>query len=138
MPNERWDELRSIEGVAGYVRDGDGGPARIPDAVVADLLARAPDGILQRPEAPCPFRPGERVIVRGDGLVAGYHGIFQNALDSEYAIIEQAWLGRMVSVRVRINELDPASEGRRRKKRRHHRARRRKRGADHTPAISID
>lgn len=96
-----------VEGVAGYIHDGNGGPAHIPPQVVADLIARAPDGFLQLPETPCPFRHGERIMVRGGGLIAAYYGIFQHALDGQHAIIEQEWLGRLVPVTVRLNDLDP-------------------------------
>ena len=33
VPDARWDELHSIEGIAGYVRDGAGTPARVPNGV---------------------------------------------------------------------------------------------------------
>jgi transcription antitermination factor NusG len=124
VPNERWGEFfDQVEGVVGYVRNGDGGPAHVEPQVIADLLARAVDGFLPPPETPCPFRAGERVIVRGGGLIAGYYGVFQHALDDRHAVIEQEWLGRMVPVTVRIDDLEHVD--RRHAKRRHHRSRRR-------------
>jgi hypothetical protein len=131
IPDERWGEFfEQIEGVAGYVRASrGGGPAHIPNAVVDALLARAPDGILQPPEVPCPFRPGERVIVRGRGLAAGYEGRFQHALDGVHAVIEQPWLGRWVTVTVRLDDLERLLPVPRKRKRRHHRPKRRRNGS---------
>ena len=95
----RREELRQVLGVYGFVRDGSGAPAQVSDSVVSELLTRAPSEILPTPEQPCGFRHGERVIVHGAGLVAGYFGIFQHPVDDEHAVIEQEWLGRTVSVK---------------------------------------
>jgi transcription antitermination factor NusG len=131
IPAERWVEFfEQVEGVAGYVRNGDGGPAHVSDSVIDGLLARAPNGLLAQPEAPCAFRLGERVIVRGYGVVAGYEGVFQHALDGVHAIIEQSWLGRQVPVTVRLDDLEHLSS---RRRSRHHRPKRRRRNGGQAP-----
>ena len=69
------------------------------------------------------IRRGERVQVGGDGLVAGYFGIFRHPVDGEMAVIEQDWLGRVVQVTVRLDELAKAErKNKRRRRRRHGRA----------------
>jgi hypothetical protein len=88
--------------------------------VVDELLARAPHEVLPTPERLCGFRHGERVVVHGAGLVAGYFGIFKHPVDGGYAVIDQDWLGRVVQVKVRLDELTKAE---RRTKRRRHRRR---------------
>ena len=124
IPDERWMEFfEQVEGVCGFVRNGDNGPAHIASDIIGGLLARAPNGVLPEEPKRCPFARGERVIVRGAGLVAGYFGIFQHPVDGEHAVIEQEWLGRSVSVKVRLDELAKAErKNKRRRRRRHGRA----------------
>jgi transcription antitermination factor NusG len=115
----RGDELRSVPGIRGFVRDrASGGPAQVPDTVVAELLSRAPTEVLPAPERPCGFRPGERVIVHGSGLIAGHAGVFQQAINGEHAVIEQEWLGRTVSVTVRLDEISKVEKRNKRRRRR--------------------
>jgi transcription antitermination factor NusG len=120
----RWPALLEIAGVTGYVRDADHGPVRVAPEIVDDLIARADAaGVLPEEPKRCPFARGERVIVNGGGLVAGYFGIFQHPVDGEHAVIEQERLGRTVSVKVRLDELGKAErKNKRRRRRRHGRA----------------
>ena len=52
----RREELRSLLGVYGFVRDGTCAPTQVSDAVVSERLARGPSEILPAPEQPCGFR----------------------------------------------------------------------------------
>jgi transcription antitermination factor NusG len=125
IPAERWVEFfEQTEGISGYVRNGDGGPAHIPDIVITELVARAPNGLLAQPEAPCPFHHSERIIVRGHGLPAGYEARFEHALPGGRAIVLQEWLGRWVPIEVALNDLDHLI----RRRSRHHRPNRRRGG----------
>jgi hypothetical protein len=106
VPDERFGELLQVEGVVGYVRNGNGGPAHVPDAVVAELLARSNGETLPTPEARCPFQRGERLIVRDSGVAAGHTARFERPLGGGLAVVLQEWLGRWVPVTVQIDDLD--------------------------------
>jgi transcription antitermination factor NusG len=120
--DDRWGDLLATEGVTGFVRNGGGGPAHVPDTVIADLLARANGETLPVPEARCPFQRGERLIVRGAGVAAGHAAQFEYALGDGLAVVLQEWLGRWVPVTVQLDDLDKLPRRNGKKKRRRHRS----------------
>lgn len=118
-----WDEVRDIKGAIDFVRFGTE-PARVSDDVVAALLVRAPDGILPVEAKKARFRFGERIRIKGTGLLAGHTGIFQYVVDDHRVIVLQEWLGRFVPIELAEDDIEtePPTKNRRRKRR--HRRRR--------------
>ena len=115
--------VETVHGIVDFARDG-ASVWRGSDGVLSEVLSRADsNGFLPDVQAPCPFFAGQRVIVRGNNIIAGYQAVFQRSIGNGRAIVEQEWLGRYVPIAVHIGDLD-ALAVRRRKKRRHHRSRR--------------
>jgi transcriptional antiterminator RfaH len=118
-----WDQVREIKGAIDFVRFGNE-PARVSDDVIVALLARAPGGILPIEAKKARFQFGERIRVKGAGLLAGHSGIFQYVVDDRRVIILQEWLGRFVPIELDEDgiEAEPPEKTKRRKRR--HRRRR--------------
>jgi transcriptional antiterminator RfaH len=118
-----WDEIRDIKGTIDFVRFG-GEPARVSDSVIAGLLARAPDGILPVEPKKARFGFGERVRIKGSGLLAGHAGIFQYVVDDHRVIVLQEWLGRFVPIELDENDIEPEPPAKNKCRKRRHRRRR--------------
>jgi transcriptional antiterminator RfaH len=71
----QWHAARWAPGVASLVRNGDGGPARVADAIISELRSReGSDGLIALPR-PRGLRAGSRVKVT-TGPFAGQLGIY--------------------------------------------------------------
>ena len=57
----QWHGARWCPGVAGLIMDGER-PARVPDAVIAELHSRERDGLIELPKPPR-LQPGDRVRI---------------------------------------------------------------------------
>src|SRR5262249_33044970 len=72
----QWHSARWTAGVIRLVMDG-AAPARVPDAVIAEIRSREVAGLIELPKPPL-ARPGDAVrILRGpfEGRLAIYHGM---------------------------------------------------------------
>lgn len=118
-----WDEVRDIKGAIDFVRFGTE-PARVSDEVIAGLLQRAPDGILPQEAKKAKFHFGERIRVRGAGLLAGHTGIFQYVVDDRKVIILQEWCGRFVPIELPEDDIEAEPPAKKRSRKRRHRRRR--------------
>ena len=118
--------LETVSDIQDFLREN-GAVWRGQQTVLDDILVRADaNGFLMIPPPRCRFTPGQQVIVRGESLISGYEARFERQLSEELAIVEQPWLGRMVSVAVKLQDLDPVPDRHQRnKKRRRHRPKRR-------------
>jgi len=121
-----WDAILEIAGVVDFVRFGVE-PARVSDEVVDGLLAYAPGGMLPNAPKTARFTFGQAVRVRAYGLYLGYGAIFQHNIDDSRVIVLQEWLGRLVPVVYREDDIE--AETPRNKKGRRKRRHRRKRTA---------
>ena len=63
-----------LPGVISLIMAGDATPARVPDAVIADLKARETGGLIDLPRPP-KFRPGDRLRII-HGPFAGHVGLY--------------------------------------------------------------
>jgi transcriptional antiterminator RfaH len=73
----QWHSARWCPGVIRLVMAGDTTPARVPDAVIAEIRAREVRGLVELPKPPR-FKPGDRVrVLHGPfvGLVGLYAGM---------------------------------------------------------------
>jgi transcriptional antiterminator RfaH len=71
-----WWQARWAPGTCGLIMDG-GQPARVSDAVIAEIRSRECDGLIELPQRP-PLRPGDAVrVLRGPfvGHLAIYAGM---------------------------------------------------------------
>jgi transcriptional antiterminator RfaH len=57
----QWQAARWAPGTLGLIMSGDG-PARVPDAVIAELRSRERDGLIELPKPPA-LKPGDRVRI---------------------------------------------------------------------------
>jgi transcription antitermination factor NusG len=130
-----WEILRSAFGIIEFVRQ-DGRIAILPDQIVNSLLAATDaNGVLPTPPIASPrFNFGDRVIIRGMGILAGQSASFQHAIDVDRCIVDVDWMGRMVPVAVDecdlISEIKATNLASPRKRRRRHRPPKRHRRAD--------
>jgi transcriptional antiterminator RfaH len=72
----QWHAARWAPGTCGLIMDG-AQPARVPDAVIAEIRSRECDGLIELPQRP-PLRPGDAVrVLRGPfvGHLAIYAGM---------------------------------------------------------------
>jgi len=99
LVHDAWDAIRNITGVIDWVRIGTQ-PAIIPDEIIKQLRARVDsDGALPSTKE-SKFKFGERVIVRGNGVVTGYQAIYQFTDSHGRACVLQEWMGRYCIVGV--------------------------------------
>jgi len=120
----RFHELRTAFGIVDFLKSGP-----IVDLAVNGLMAVAPNGILPTPQIPSRFARGDRIVVRGNGLLTGQHGVFDRMLESEKAIVLVDWFGRLCPIPVLLDDLlaepkvtpKPAKRKRRRHRRRNRR-----------------
>src|SRR5262245_25344952 len=126
-----WSELRErCSAIVSFVRDSNGGIAILPDPVVTSLIAACDaNGIMPTPEITSPrFHLGDRVLIRGNGVMTGQRAIFQHLLNENSALVEIDWLGRMCPIAIAecdlILELEiPKPVRRKRRRRRWHKDR---------------
>jgi transcriptional antiterminator RfaH len=85
-----WWSARWAPGVVRIVLDG-GVPARVPDAVIAELRGRERSGLVMLPERPV-LQPGDQVRVIS-GAFAGTLGLFQHQRAHERICVLLAILG---------------------------------------------
>lgn len=118
-----WDIARDIVSVVGFVHFGEG-LSLVPHHVVEGLVSLADaDGVLPTPpvKVSSRFAPGDRVVIQGDGVLAGHQGIYQRVLIGPHVIIDVDWMGRWVPISVDERDLETASVSKLRKRRRRQR-----------------
>ena len=99
----QWHEVRRTRGVVRLVTDG-GVPARVPDAVIAELRARERNGLVQLPELRR-FRAGDRVRVLHGPLI-GLEGLVAGTRPSQRVEVLLGLLGRARAV-LPIADVEP-------------------------------
>ena len=99
----QWHAIKRTPGVVRLVADG-GVPARVPDAVIAELRARERNGLVQLPE-PRRFRTGDRVRVT-HGPLLGLEGLVAGIRASERIEVLLGLLGRARAV-LPIADVEP-------------------------------
>jgi transcriptional antiterminator RfaH len=89
----QWWAARWSIGVAGLIMNGSS-PARVPDAVVAEIRARERGGLVELPPLPRP-RPGDKVRVTA-GIFTGRLALYDGMRGSERVAVLLGVLGRVV------------------------------------------
>lgn len=92
---EQWWTANYSPGVIRLVRDGDR-PARVPDAIIAELKRRERNGLIELTKQPR-FRPGDRVRVCR-GAFAGHLALYADQAPHERVAVLLALLGSPVRV----------------------------------------
>ena len=91
----QWHEARWAPGVSALVMDGTRRPARVPDAVIADLRGRERGGLIKLPPPPKPvaaFTAGDELQVRS-GPFTGLHGLYAGMAPRERVFVLLRMLG---------------------------------------------
>jgi transcriptional antiterminator RfaH len=91
----QWHEIKRTPGVVRLVAEG-GVPARVPDAVIAELRRRERSGLVQLPE-PRRFSAGDRVRVTYGPLI-GLEGLVAGTRPSQRVEVLLGLLGRARAV----------------------------------------
>ena len=114
-----WERVRTISNVLGYVKLGQNVDL-VEDRVVQQLVAASTEDVLPLVTAPIVsrFKPGDRVVVHGEGVLAGQTAVFQRMLVGTQALIDVEWFGRWVPIAVDERDLDLNVTRRRRRRRR--------------------
>jgi transcriptional antiterminator RfaH len=86
----QWHTARWAPGVVRVVLDG-ASPARVPDAVIAEIRSRERNGLVELPRPPW-FKPGDRVRVL-HGPLAGHVGLYAGMRPRERVEVLLAILG---------------------------------------------
>jgi hypothetical protein len=72
--------------------DGDKGPARIPDVLIDGIKMQEKGGIVQLPELPPDFKPGDRVRIIS-GALTGHFGLFAGMKGADRVYVLLTLLG---------------------------------------------
>jgi transcriptional antiterminator RfaH len=91
----QWHAVKRTPGVVRLVTDG-GVPAKVPDAVIADLRRREHNGLVQLPE-PRRLRAGDRVRVT-HGPLTGLEGLVADTRPNQRIEVLLGLLGRARAV----------------------------------------
>jgi transcriptional antiterminator RfaH len=91
----RWQSINGTLGIRGLVGPHGARPSPVPTRIMADLLARCPEGVWQA--ADCAFQPGDSLEVRL-GAFAGATAKFEEMLSQERVRVLLHWLNTEVSV----------------------------------------
>lgn len=102
-----WRSINGTFGVSNIVSFGER-PARLPDAVIAELRNREDDDGIVRLPTVAPFRPGESLEI-SEGPLSEVRCLYQARTSQERGIVLMSLLGRQVPVRVRQEKLRRAS-----------------------------
>lgn len=89
----QWHAARWSMGVSALVMNG-GAPARVPDAVIADIRSRERGGLIELPSKPALQRGDSVRIVRGD--LEGKLALFDGMRGSERVAVLLGVLGRVI------------------------------------------
>jgi transcriptional antiterminator RfaH len=100
-----WWNARWAPGVIRIVLDG-GVPAKVPDAVIAELRAREKNGLVELPRR-SGFKPGDKVRVLHGPLV-GQLGLFAGMKGSERILILLSMLGSLQRVELAKDSIEAA------------------------------
>lgn len=92
-----WGPIRSTRGVSGLVRFGQE-PARVPNALIAEIKARAGSDGYHHEEAEN-FSPGEQVHIT-EGPFGGYDAIFQAKRSEDRVLVLLEMVGMAARVEV--------------------------------------
>jgi hypothetical protein len=120
-PLDKYHQMRARFGIVDFVRDDGERIATVPDHALKSLRDIADDeDVLPSPNKPSArFKLGDRVMIRGSTMLAGYPAIFQHAVDESRAIVLIDWMGRWCPVGVDERDLEnELTEAPRRKRRR--------------------
>jgi transcriptional antiterminator RfaH len=88
-----WHAIRWTWGVSALVMDG-AAPARVPDAVIAEIRGRERGGLVELPPAPSP-RPGDPVRIT-TGVFTGRLALYDGQRPNERVAVLFTALGRVV------------------------------------------
>ena len=111
---DAWDLLLKISGLWIVAH-------KLPEPTIAHiqtLTAKYPDHVLPTPIRPCRFAVGDKVLIQGQSLLAGRTAIFREAIDENFVLVEQEWLGRVVSFPVDERDVEKFVLSKPKKKRR--------------------
>jgi transcriptional antiterminator RfaH len=101
----QWHAARWAPGVVRLVMDG-AQPARVPDAVIAEIKAREHGGLVELPK-PSPARLGDRVKVTA-GPFAGHVGLYAGMKPRERVEVLLRILGGAQRVTLAAAAIEPA------------------------------
>jgi len=97
-----WSKVESTIGVLALLRSGDR-PAKLADAMIAEIQARERDGVVILPERPR-WQPGDRVLV-GTGSFFGRIGLFDGMSSRERVFVLLDLFGRQTRVELPLVDL---------------------------------
>jgi transcription antitermination factor NusG len=89
----QWYEARWSPGILGLIMDGIG-PAKVSDAVIAEIRSRERDGLIDLPAAASHLAPGDPVRITC-GALAGLTGLVAGMKPRERVAVLLAMLGRV-------------------------------------------
>jgi transcriptional antiterminator RfaH len=101
----QWHTARWAPGVVRIVLDG-AAPARVPDAVIAEIRSRERGGLVELPRLPR-FKPGDRVRVL-HGPLAGHVGLYAGMKPRERVEVLLAILGGAQRVTLAADAVEAA------------------------------
>jgi hypothetical protein len=125
---DTWHAILEISGVVDFLRDENSAPVRLPENFVEQTRIDAgadQNLILPTQLRQSRFQFGQRVMVCGNGVAAGYEAVFQYPLENGKVHVLQQWLGSPRSIQVDELELMPMNEFRRATRKRKWRKRKR-------------
>ena len=100
----QWHTARWAPGVTRIVLDG-AAPAKVPDAVIAEIRGRERGGLIELPRPP-KYRPGDKVRVL-HGALAGHVGLYAGMKPRERVEVLLAILGGAQRVTLAADAVEP-------------------------------
>ena len=100
----KWFSLRSTRGLRHVLMNMDG-PQLMPDTEIERLRAMEHDGLIELPKEPDPqFSPGDAVRTK-DGLLVGFHLIYDGMSVRDRCFVLKEMLGRKTRIEVNKSSL---------------------------------
>ena len=100
----QWHAARWSPGTLGLIMAGDA-PAKVPEAVIAELRSRERDGLIELPKAPA-LKPGDHVRITA-GAFGGHLALYQGQTAHERVAVLLRLLGGIQRTVLPANAIEP-------------------------------